>query len=153
MHSAPASRSGSGRRIALLAGLTVKKPGFRIGASFRAAFSDDGIHLVTVGKRVTVWDVAERKRVASVHPFSHELEADVSPDSCWLVVKNTLGDVVVLERETLAERIRLPAKPYREGTAQRAAKSCFTSRWDPYAGSIAAAIGCDGCIRPRAWVS
>src|SRR3954466_1674879 len=119
MHSAPASRSGSGRRIALLAGLTVKKPGFRIGASFRAAFSDDGIHLVTVGKRVTVWDVAERKRVASVHPFSHELEADVSPDSCWLVVKNTLGDVVVLERETLAERIRLPAKPYREGTAIR----------------------------------
>src|SRR4051794_2270587 len=119
MHSAPASRSGSGRRIALLAGLTVKKPGFRIGASFRAAFSDDGIHLVTVGKRVTVWDVAERKRVASVHPFSHELEADVSPDSCWLVVKNTLGDVVVLERETLAERIRLPGKTYGEGAAIR----------------------------------
>jgi WD40 repeat protein len=101
----------------MMDGLKLRKPGFRIGASFRVAFSDDGRHLATVGKRVTVWDVAERRRVQSVHPFSYESEVDIAPDGSCLVVKNTRGDVVVLDRESLGEQLRLSGKPYGEGSA------------------------------------
>jgi WD40 repeat protein len=97
----------------------VRKPGFRIGSSFRVVFSDDGRHLVTVGRRVTVWDVGERRRVESVHPFSYESAIDITPDGSHVAVKNTRGDLVVLERDGLAERLRLAGKPYGEGSPVR----------------------------------
>ena len=78
--------------------LRVRDPGFRIGASFRVTFSDDGAWLATIGKRMTVWDVAGRARASSIHTLPHESEVDISPDGTRIVVKNTLGQVVVLDR-------------------------------------------------------
>src|ERR1700760_3943458 len=71
-------RSGVGSRIAsgVLApgGIDMHRrlaPGFRIGASFQARFSDDGSLLATLGKRITLWDVASRERMAAGPPFRH----------------------------------------------------------------------------------
>jgi WD40 repeat protein len=122
-HSRTLAQAGLLRKEALrseaLSGLSIRKPGFRIGASFRAAFSGDGARLATVGKRVTVWDVAARTRVGSVHPFPHEASIDVSPNGERLVVKNTLGDVVVLDVESLSEELRLSGVAYGEGSPVR----------------------------------
>jgi DNA-binding beta-propeller fold protein YncE len=84
---------------------SVRKPGFRIGTSFRVAFSDDGCFLATVGKRSTVWDVRVRERHGAVKPFSHESEIDVAPDSKRIVVKNTLGDVAIYDIDLATEQV------------------------------------------------
>jgi WD40 repeat protein len=94
---------------------SVRKPGFRIGASFRVAFSDDGRFLATVGKRSTLWDVQARKRHAAVKPFSHESEIDVAPASDRIVVKNTSGDVALFDIDLVTELVKLSGKPYGEG--------------------------------------
>jgi len=99
--------------------LIVRKPGFRIGASARLALSRDGAALATLGKRATLWDVGARRRTGSVHPFPHESEIDISPDGERVVVKNTLGDVVVLDAASLNETLRLPGRAYGEGSEIR----------------------------------
>jgi WD40 repeat protein len=98
---------------------SLQKPGFRIGASFRVAFSADGRYLATVGKRSNVWDVAARKRCGDVKPFSHESEIDVSPDSGRIAIKNTRGDVAIYDIDLVSEQVRLSGKPYGEGDAIR----------------------------------
>jgi WD40 repeat protein len=103
--------------------LIVRKPGFRIGASARLALSRDGAALATLGKRATLWDVRARQRIGSVHPFPHESAIDVSQDGERVAVKNTHGDVVILEAATLKETLRLAGRPYGEGSDVRFAPS------------------------------
>jgi hypothetical protein len=98
---------------------SLQKPGFRIGASFRVAFSADGRFLATVGKRSNIWDVAARERCGAVKPFSHESEIDVSPNSGRVVIKNTQGDVAVYDIDLVNEEVKLSGKPYGEGDAIR----------------------------------
>jgi outer membrane protein assembly factor BamB len=94
---------------------SVRKPGFRIGASFEVSFSDDGCFLASVGKRSNVWDVRARKRCAAAKPFSHENHIDIAPDSRRIVVKNTLGDVAIYDIDLVVEHVSLSGEPYGEG--------------------------------------
>lgn len=56
--------------------------------------------LATISRDVLFWDTAARKRVRSVHPFSHPSHLDFSPDGQRLAVKSTSGRIVVLDAHT-----------------------------------------------------
>ncbi|MDA0183214.1 WD40 repeat domain-containing protein [Solirubrobacter phytolaccae] len=81
-------------------------------------FSDDGAYLITLGERIILWDVSERRRTASAR-FSHASSADFSPDGTLLAVKNTSGDVLVLSVPDLEEVTRLSGARLGEGTPVR----------------------------------
>jgi WD40 repeat protein len=97
----------------------VRKPGFRTGSSFRVAWSPDSKRLVTLGRRVAVWDVDARKKIGEVKPFSHESSVDVSPSGDRFAVKNTQGTVAVVDLETALVRLVLPGDEYGEGAGVR----------------------------------
>lgn len=94
-------------------------PGFRIGASFAARFDDRGEHLVTLGKRISVWNVASRRRACSVGGVAHASHVDFSPDSTLLAAKSTSGEVAVFDLQTIAERTRFSGRAYGEGATIR----------------------------------
>ena len=79
------------------------EPGFRLGASFEARFSDDGSKLVTLGKRPTVWDVATRRKLGTTPQLAHASHADFSPDGKRLAIKSTAGIVMVVDVASLEE--------------------------------------------------
>jgi len=91
-------------------------PGFRIGASFQARFSVDGAWLATLGKRITLWDVAQRKRLATGPAMSYASRVAFSPDGTRLVAKNTSGDALVMTLPDLSEQARFSGAPFGEGT-------------------------------------
>ncbi len=95
------------------------RPRFQIGASFRTEFDASGSRLVTLGKRITLWDVRAGKRIATGPSLKHASSVDVSPDGCLVAAKNTLGEVLVLDAKTLEEVARFSGKPYGEGTGVR----------------------------------
>jgi WD40 repeat protein len=90
-------------------------PGFRIGSSFQARFSSDGSLLATLGKRVTLWDVAGRRRIATGPPLAHASSVDFSPDAPLLAAKNTSGDILILGLPDLTERARFSGAGFGEG--------------------------------------
>src|SRR5947208_5644907 len=85
--------------------VSVRKPGFRIGSSFRVAWSPDGRRLLTLGRRVAIWDVETRRRVADVKPFSYESSVAVSPAGDRFAVKNTQGTVAVVDLTSALVRL------------------------------------------------
>jgi WD40 repeat protein len=90
-------------------------PGFRIGRSFAARFSPDGARLATLGKRITLWDVASRQRVATGPPLAHASSVDFSPNGRTLAAKNTAGDILIMDVPDLTERVRFPGAGFGEG--------------------------------------
>jgi WD40 repeat protein len=97
----------------------VLKPGFRLGASFKARFNDQGDRMVTLGKRITLWDVADRARIARGPALSNASEVDFAHDGSRVVAKNTSGEVVVIDAETFEERVRFPGSGRGEGSEIR----------------------------------
>ena len=90
-------------------------PGFRTGASFKARFSPDGSLLVTLGKRITLWDVAGRRRIATGPPLAHASSVDFSADATRLAAKNTAGDILIMDLPDLTERTRFSGAGFGEG--------------------------------------
>ena len=90
-------------------------PGFRIGAAFRARFSDDGTLLVTIGKRITLWEVEARRRIATGPPLSNASSVAIAPDQTVVAAKNTSGEIVVLGVPELDERARFSGRDVGEG--------------------------------------
>jgi WD40 repeat protein len=95
------------------------KPGFRLGASFKARFSDDGALLATLGQRPTLWNVADRAKLGRGPLLSHSSEVDFSPGGAQFVVKNTSGDVLLVDVQSLDQRAAFSGEPFGEGTAIR----------------------------------
>jgi hypothetical protein len=92
---------------------------FKLRSSSTVRFSDDGTHLITLGRQITLWDVGGGRRVASAPRFPHPSSADFSPDGTLLAVKNTSGDVLVLKVPDLEEVSRLSGARLGEGTPIR----------------------------------
>lgn len=78
-----------------------------------------GRRLATLGKRTSLWDVESRERIAGVLPLSNASDVDIAPDDGRVVVKNTSGDVAVYDAALSEELLRLPGRPWGEGSAIR----------------------------------
>jgi WD40 repeat protein len=59
--------------------------------------------------------VESRTRIARAHPFKHPSHIDFSPDGSKLAVKNTSGEIVVLDGSTLDVLARHSGRPWGEG--------------------------------------
>jgi hypothetical protein len=92
---------------------------FKLRSSSRVRFSDDGAYLVSLGRRITLWDVAKGRRAASGPHFADPASADFSPDGRMVAVKNTSGDVLVMSVPALEEVARLSGAGIGEGTPIR----------------------------------
>lgn len=73
---------------------------WKIGTSNAVAFSRDGRLLATLGRDVSIWDVALKSKVASSHPFPHPSDAAFSPDQRHLAVKSTSGQIVIIDAQS-----------------------------------------------------
>lgn len=82
----------------------------------QARFNEDATFLATLGKRITLWDVVARRRVATGPPMANAASVDFSPDGQLLAAKNTSGDVIVMGVPDLEERARLAGRGFGEGT-------------------------------------
>ncbi|MDA0167900.1 WD40 repeat domain-containing protein [Solirubrobacter taibaiensis] len=121
--------------------------GFQLGPSSTVRFSDDGTYLASLRGRISLWDVSDRRRVASGPRFPHASSADFSPDGTLLAVKNTTGDVLVLSIPGFDEISRLSGRDLGEGTPIRFAedgKYIVDATWggalmvrDPISGALA----------------
>jgi len=70
---------------------------WKIGKSYKVAFSRDGQLLATLGRDVFIWDLALKSKVVRSHPFSHPSYAAFSPDQRYLAVKSTSGQIVIID--------------------------------------------------------
>ncbi len=68
--------------------------------SYKVAFSPDGSTLLSLGSDVTLWSIKDREKQWNVHPFSHPSDGTFSPDGASIAVKNTGGQIVVLNSVT-----------------------------------------------------
>lgn len=91
----------------------------KLSSSSGVRFSDDGSRLVSLGRRIALWDVLEGKRVAAAPQFSNPVSADFSPDGALLAIKNTSGDVLVLAVPDLSVAARLSGAGIGEGAGIR----------------------------------
>lgn len=81
--------------------MTLQKP-WRLlklgsGASYESTFSHDGRLLAVIGRRVSLWDVFERRRLWFARPFAHPSNASFSPDDRTVAVKHTNGLIAILD--------------------------------------------------------
>jgi len=73
---------------------------WKIGTSYAVAFSRDGRLLATLGRDVSIWDLALKSKVVRSHPFSHPSAAAFSPDQRHLAVKSTSGQIVIIDAQS-----------------------------------------------------
>jgi hypothetical protein len=77
--------------------------------------------LVAVGRKISLADLASRRKLASWRVFSHPSHAALAPDGSTLVVKSTSGEIAVLQMpggEVLVEH-RPPRNQNDEGAVAR----------------------------------
>src|SRR5215207_6835159 len=91
-------------------------PGFRIGQSSQTRFDDQAEHLVTLGKRITLWSVAQRARIAKGPPLQNASSIDFAPGGRDVVAKNTRGDLLFMEVPTLDEKAHFSGHGFGDGT-------------------------------------
>lgn len=72
---------------------------WKIGTSNTVAFSRDGRLLATLGRGVSIWDVALESKAVRAHPFSHPSDAIFSPDQRHLAIKSTSGQIVIIDAQ------------------------------------------------------
>lgn len=86
----------------------------RIGRSYQVAVAPDGSTVCALGRNVVLWETRRKRRVASAHPLSHPSYASFSPGGDVLAIKNTGGEVVILNASDLSIRHRLGGEEFGE---------------------------------------
>jgi WD40 repeat protein len=80
--------------------VTINNP-LKIGSSCRVAFSPDGTHLAAIAGglsgKVSVWNLEAGKCLFRVRPLSYLARMEFSPCGRRLVLKNTVGQIVVVD--------------------------------------------------------
>jgi WD40 repeat protein len=72
----------------------------KIKTSYEVAFSPDGLTVLALGRDISLWSINDRKKQWRVHPFSHPSNGTFSPDGKSIAIKNTAGQIVVLDAAT-----------------------------------------------------
>jgi hypothetical protein len=86
----------------------------RIGSSYQVAVAPDGSTVCALGRNVVLWETRRKRRVASAHPLSRPSYASFSPGGDVLAIKNTGGEVVILNPSDLSIRHRLGGEEFGE---------------------------------------
>lgn len=73
---------------------------WKIDTSNAVVFSRDGRLLATLGRDVSIWDLALKSKVVRSHPFSHPSDAAFSPVQRHLAVKSTSGQIVIIDAQS-----------------------------------------------------
>ena len=64
---------------------------------YEAVFSHSGESLFTLSRDVVGWDIRSRSKRFRAHPFGHPSNCAVHPDDTSVVVKNTAGQIALLD--------------------------------------------------------
>src|SRR5689334_19545759 len=75
--------------------MRIRAPGFRLRSSYEVAFSPSGELLATIGRDVTIWDVAARAVLAKNSLLRHPSHIAFSPDAAYYAIKNTSGEIIL----------------------------------------------------------
>ncbi len=82
--------------------------------AFDAAFAPDGKSFATIGERtVVLWEVDRKERIAHTR-LTHSSSLDFTPSGSHLVVKNTSGEVTLLDGRTM-ETLPVSTRTFGEG--------------------------------------
>jgi WD40 repeat protein len=73
----------------------------KLGKTCAIKFLGSSEELLTIGLNVTLWVNGGLSRTATVKPFAHPSYTDISLDGSRVLVKNTVGKIVVLDASTL----------------------------------------------------
>jgi hypothetical protein len=92
-------------------------PKIKLPTSYEVCVSPQERLIAAVGRNVVVADLLTRKRIASWHAFSHPDHVAFSPDEKLLAIKNTSGEVAILDLATGDVRARSRPKIRDEGAA------------------------------------
>lgn len=95
--------------------MKIKAPGFRVGPSYSLAFSPDGQHLAAVGRSVVLWSVSRRERLRTERMLKDPAAVAFSPAGTSLVIKNTVGEILVCETATADPTARYVPEEAEEG--------------------------------------
>lgn len=87
----------------------------KLPSSYAVAVSSSQDFVAAAGRNVVLASLLHRKRLYSVHPLSHPSSLSFSPDAAHLVVKNTLGEIVVLDVAEGAATARFTPPEREEG--------------------------------------
>lgn len=69
----------------------------KLQKSYEVVFSPTSSFLVSLGQDVVVWDVILRKKRFRVHPFSHPSHCDIHPSETFIAIKNTAGQIILID--------------------------------------------------------
>ncbi len=72
----------------------------KIKKSYSVTFSPDGTLLATMGRYVSVWDVAKGRKKFRCNPLRHPSHLCFSPSGKQLAVKGTSGHIFIIDSET-----------------------------------------------------
>jgi len=76
--------------------MNAAKP-LKLRKSSEVKFSGSGALLVTLARDVVVWNVQSQTKRFRAHPFKHPSNCSIHPDDSQLVVKNTAGQIALLD--------------------------------------------------------
>jgi WD40 repeat protein len=91
--------------------MKVTKP-LPLQSCYQVAFSKTGELLVTLSRDVVGWSVRRRTKRFRVHSLSHPAHCDIHPSDSDIVVKNTAGQIALLDADQ-GKLIRMLAQPKR----------------------------------------
>jgi WD40 repeat protein len=94
---------------------TVLSKPLRVGKSYQLRFMDGGDNVIAIGRDIVLWNMLQRKRLCSSHPFKHPGHMDVSPSGARVVIKNTAGQLVILSTDSLEVIVAVPFERASEG--------------------------------------
>ena len=94
---------------------TVLSKPLRVGKSYQLRFIGGGDNVIAIGRDIVLWNMLQRKRLRSSHPFKHPGHMDVSPSGARVVIKNTAGQLVILSTDSLEVMVAVPFERASEG--------------------------------------
>ncbi|GHV08538.1 hypothetical protein FACS189485_20140 [Spirochaetia bacterium] len=71
----------------------------KIKQSFEVRFTEDSNNCITIGRDVNFYDIQSGEKIWKVHPLSNPSHLALSPDNNFIAVKNTSGELKILNKK------------------------------------------------------
>ncbi len=88
----------------------------KIKISYCAQFGPDNKTCVVIGRNLVLWDIETRKKIWEVKPFTHLSNCSFSPNGELIAVKNTSGNIAIIDRFSGKINEEFNIKPKGEGS-------------------------------------